>query len=240
MLSVENLEKRFVAHCLNGKEIVGFNRVSFRVPAGRALGLSGPSGTGKSSVLKCIYRTYLASAGTIAYESAACGRVDLAALAEKEVLALRRAELSYVTQFLSVLPRVPALDVVAEPLAAAGVPRPEARDSARRLLQRLRIDARLHDAFPCTFSGGEKQRVNLARAVIRPSRLLLLDEPTASLDPESMQVVLDLLSEMKGRGTTMVAIFHDRSIMDRLMDDVYTMPEKETRPCKTPAPHSPA
>jgi alpha-D-ribose 1-methylphosphonate 5-triphosphate synthase subunit PhnL len=230
MLTVENLEKRFVSHFLKGKEIIGFRPISFKVATGRALGLSGPSGYGKSSVLKCIYRTYLASSGMIAYESAACGRVDLTTLPENEVLRLRATEIGYVTQFLSVLPRVPALDVVAEPLVAVGVPLPAARETARRLLQRLRIDVGLHDAFPCTFSGGEKQRVNLARAVIRPSRLLLLDEPTASLDPEAMQVVLDLLSEMKAEGTTMVAIFHDRSIMDRLMDDIYTMPEKETHP----------
>jgi alpha-D-ribose 1-methylphosphonate 5-triphosphate synthase subunit PhnL len=228
MLSVENLEKRFVSHFLDGKEILGFSRVSFRVPAGRALGLSGPSGYGKSSVLKCIYRTYLASSGAIVYESAARGPVDLTALPENEILKLRRSEMGYVTQFLSVLPRVPALDVVAEPLVAAGAPRPEARAKARRLLQRLRIDSRLHDAFPCTFSGGEKQRVNLARAVIRPSRLLLLDEPTASLDPGAMHVALELLAEMKAQGTTMVAVFHDRSIMDRLMDDIYFMPEKES------------
>jgi alpha-D-ribose 1-methylphosphonate 5-triphosphate synthase subunit PhnL len=228
MLTVQNLEKRFVSHFLNGKEIIGFPRVSFRVQAGDALGLSGPSGYGKSSVLKCIYRTYLASSGSITYDSAAGGPVDLTALSENEILKLRRTELGYVTQFLSVLPRVPAMDVVAEPLVAAGASREEARRSARGLLQRLRIDPRLHDAYPCTFSGGEKQRVNLARAVIRPPRLLLLDEPTASLDPEAMQVVLDLLSEMKANGTTMVAIFHDRSIMDRLMDDIYGMPEKET------------
>jgi alpha-D-ribose 1-methylphosphonate 5-triphosphate synthase subunit PhnL len=228
MLTVDHLQKRFVSHFLNGKEIVGFPPVSFRVEGGKALGLSGPSGTGKSSVLKCIYRTYLASSGTITYDSTTCGRVDLTVLPENEILNLRRTEMGYVTQFLSVLPRVPALDVVAEPLLVAGVPQTEAREKARRLLQRLRIDSRLHDAFPCTFSGGEKQRVNLARAVIRPSRLLLLDEPTASLDPKAMQVVLDLLAERKTQGTTMIAIFHDRSIMDRLMDDIYAMPEKET------------
>jgi len=109
----------------------------------------------------------------------------------------------------------------------AGMPRAEARVRAGALLERLKIDARLHDAYPATFSGGEKQRVNLARAVIRPPRLLLLDEPTASLDAEAMQVVLELLLEMKHRGTTMIAIFHDRSIMNRLMDDIYAMPEKE-------------
>jgi alpha-D-ribose 1-methylphosphonate 5-triphosphate synthase subunit PhnL len=229
MLRVENLEKQFVSHVLNGKKIVGFRRVSFHVPAGRALGLSGPSGYGKSSVLKCIYRTYLPSRGSIGYASEAFGPVDLGALPENEILALRRRELGYVTQFLSVLPRVPAVDVVAEPLVEAGTPRPKARESARQLLQRLKIDPALHDAYPSTFSGGEKQRVNLARAVIRPPRLLLLDEPTASLDADAMQVVLDLLSEMKARGTTMVAVFHDRSIMDRLMDDVFRMPDKAPR-----------
>ena len=226
MLTVDHLEKRFVSHIL-GKDILGFGRVSFRVSAGTALGLAGPSGTGKSSVLKCIYRTYLASAGSITYASEAYGRVDLAQLPENELLALRRSELAYVTQFLAVLPRVSALDVVAEPLASSGVAPGEARSRARALLNRLRIDSALHDAFPCTFSGGEKQRVNLARAVIRPARLMLLDEPTASLDPVSLTVVLDILMEMKAAGTTMIAVFHDRSVMDRLVDDVYRMPAKD-------------
>lgn len=227
MLNVIDLEKRFTSHVLDGKEIVGFNRISFRVEAGSALGLAGPSGQGKSSVLKCIYRTYSASSGRILFDSESYGRVDLTSLAENEVLHLRRAEMGYVTQFLSVLPRVPAIDVVAEPLVLSGVSREEARERARSLLDRLRIERGLHDAFPCTFSGGEKQRVNLARAVIRPARLLLLDEPTASLDPDSIHVVLDLLSEIKTGGTTLVAIFHDRSIMDSLVDDIYRMPAKE-------------
>lgn len=227
MLTVDNLVKSFISYVLGGKEIVGFNRISFRVPAGKALGLAGPSGSGKSSVLKCIYRTYLASAGSILFDSEAYGRIDLASLPENEILHLRRTEMGYVTQFLSVLPRVPALDVVAEPLLISGVSREQARATARGLLNRLRIEPRLHDAYPCTFSGGEKQRVNLARAVIRPARLLLLDEPTASLDTGSIRVVLDLLSEIKAGGTTMIAIFHDRSIMDSLMDDVYCMPTKE-------------
>jgi alpha-D-ribose 1-methylphosphonate 5-triphosphate synthase subunit PhnL len=226
MLQVQRLEKRFVSHAL-GKEILGFPTVSFSVPCGGALGLAGPSGHGKSSVLKCIYRSYRASSGRILYDSGMFGPVDLTALSENEVLALRRHEVGYVTQFLSVLPRVAAMDVVAEPLLADGLPRAEARDRACALLRRLNIDDRLHEAYPATFSGGEKQRVNLARAVIRPCRLLLLDEPTASLDPASLEVVLDLLLDLKARGTTMIAIFHDRSIMDRLMDDIYRMPERE-------------
>lgn len=227
MLTVEKLEKRFVSHVLGEKEIIGFRPVSFTVPAGTALGLTGPSGFGKSSVLKCIYRTYLASSGKITYASEAFGRVQLTDLPENQVLSLRRREMGYVTQFLSVVPRVPVIDVVAEPLVDAGVGRSEARARAGDLLQRLRIDERLHDAYPATFSGGEKQRVNLARAVIHPPRLLMLDEPTASLDATAMQVVLDLLMAMKQKGTTMIAIFHDQSLMDRLMDNVFHMPEKE-------------
>lgn len=227
MLAVNNLEKRFISHVLNGKEIIGFRSISFKVPAGKALSLSGPSGHGKSSVLKCIYRTYLASSGQILFDSEIFGPVDLGALSENEILTLRRKELGYVTQFLSVLPRVPALDVVAEPLVEAGVPRHEARLRAHDLLLRLKIDSRLHDAYPVTFSGGEKQRVNLARAVIRPPRLLLLDEPIASLDAAVIQVVLDLLAEIKNRGTTMIAVFHDQSIMNRLMDEIYRMPKKK-------------
>ncbi len=231
MLRVENLEKQFISHILGGKRIVGFRPISFQVTAGKALGLAGASGLGKSSVLKCIYRTYRAGGGRILFDSEAFGRIDLARLPENQVLALRQAEIGYVTQFLSVLPRVPAVAVVAEPLVTAGVAPAEAQRQARRLLTRLGIDVRLHDAFPSTFSGGEKQRVNLARAVIRPSRLMLLDEPTASLDPQSMEVVLEILSEIKARGSTLIAIFHDRSVMERLMDDVFQMPPKEQAPC---------
>jgi alpha-D-ribose 1-methylphosphonate 5-triphosphate synthase subunit PhnL len=228
LLAVENLEKRFISHVLGGKPIIGFRKISFTVPRGTALGLAGPSGHGKSSVLKCIYRTYGASSGQILYDSKTFGPVQLTDLPENQVLALRRDEIGYVTQFLSVLPRVSTRDVVAEPLVNAGMPEADARKQAGTLLHRLRIDPELHDAYPATFSGGEKQRVNLARAIIHPPRLLLLDEPTASLDVDALAIVLQLLSELKNRGTTMIAIFHDKSIMDRLMDTTFTMPEKET------------
>jgi alpha-D-ribose 1-methylphosphonate 5-triphosphate synthase subunit PhnL len=227
MLSVNNLEKKFTAHILDGKQIIGFAPVSFHVAAGRALGLCGPSGYGKSSVLKCIYRTYRASAGTIIYDSSRTGQVDLTSLPDNEMLRLRRGEIGYVTQFLSVLPRVTATDVVAEPLVAAGQSRNQAREHARDLLNRLRIPARLHEAFPCTFSGGEKQRVNLARAVSRPLRLLLLDEPTASLDLAAMKIVLEILCEMKTAGTTMIAVFHNLATMQALVDDIFHMPFKD-------------
>jgi alpha-D-ribose 1-methylphosphonate 5-triphosphate synthase subunit PhnL len=236
MLSVNHLSKMFVAHILDGREITGFAPICFEVAAGRALGLSGPSGSGKSSVLKCIYRTYRASTGTITYHSARIGRVDLTALGENEMLQLRRSEIGYVTQFLSVLPRMTALDVVAEPLLAGGMPRDRARRRAKDLLSRLGISQGLHEAFPCTFSGGEQQRVNLARAVVRPLRLLLLDEPTASLDRSAMQVVLEILTELKAAGTTMIAVFHDHATMAALVDDVFHLPPKDNEPCPSTAP----
>ena len=230
MLTVQGLHKIFTSHILNGKKITGFSQISFHVPKGTALGLSAPSGYGKSSVLKCIYRSYLPSAGHIFYESDPLGRVDLATAQENTILRLRQGEMGYVTQFLSVLPRISAVDVVAEPLMVHGEAPSDARQKAAVLLKRLRIDEHLFEAFPSTFSGGEKQRVNIARAVIRPPKLLLLDEPTASLDPVSMEIVLNILSELKSEGTTMVTVFHDRTVMERLTDGIYTMPEKKEPP----------
>ena len=231
MITIENLEKHFISHMLGAKTIVGFNRLSLHVAAGTAVGLNGPSGTGKSSVLKCIYRTYKANAGSITYHSASQGTVDLTQLDEYKILALRQKEIGYIPQFLSVLPRVAAIDIVAEPLFSYGEEKTRARQTAAMLLARLRIPPRLHDAYPCTFSGGEKQRVNFARAVIRPTRLLLLDEPTASLDRDSAHIVFDILSEMKANGTTMIGIFHDLSVVGTLLDDVFQMPVKEAHPC---------
>ncbi len=230
LLQVENLSKEFVCHMQGGKRILGFRGVSFAVREGSALAITGPSGAGKSSVLKCIYRSYLPGAGRIRYRSATAGEVDLARLAESELLRLRGRELGYVAQFLNVLPRVAAVDVVAEPLVAAGEPPEEARRRSRDLLERLGIGRALWEAFPATFSGGEKQRVNLARAVIRPPRLLLLDEPTAALDRGAMGVVLALLREIQRRGTTLIAVFHEGSPLEALMEDRYRMPAKEPEP----------
>lgn len=220
MLRVENLGKTFVLHVLGGNRIEAFRNVSFQVEAGRFLGISGPSGSGKSSILKCINRTYLATAGTMVYESGG-GPVDLATAAEHRILALRRCEIAYVPQFLKVLPRVAALDVVAEPLCAQGVAGESARRLARSLLRRLHIPDRLHDAYPSLFSGGEQQRINIARAVIRRPRLLLLDEPTAALDKESERRIMSILRELKTQGTAMIGIFHDPAVMASISDRIY-------------------
>ena len=221
MLRVEGLRKHFRVHTLGGKIIEAFRDVSFEVDPGCILGIAGPSGAGKSSLLKCIYRTYLASGGHIDYQSRLLGTVDMVRLCEHDVLRLRQREIGYVTQFLNVLPRIPAVDVVAEPLVGNGTTWEQARTKARRLLNRLQISPSLWDAYPVTFSGGEKQRINLARAVIARPRLLMLDEPTASLDPEAMVIALEVLAELKTQGTTMIVIWHDPERLASLADEIY-------------------
>ncbi len=230
MLTVQHLSKTFTIHQLDGKHIEGVSPVSFSVPEGGSLALSGPSGTGKSSILKCLYRTYLPTTGSIEYESETAGVLDLATLPEHAMVHLRNAEIGYVTQFLRVIPRVPATGVVAEPLLRRGVPETEALEQAAVLLRRLRIPEELLDAYPVTFSGGEQQRVNIARAMIARPRLLLLDEPTASLDKASISIVIDLLRELQAQGTTMVMIFHDPDIMNALAGQVLSVTPREEIP----------
>ncbi len=222
MITVENLSKTFTLHILGDKKIEACRDVSFHVPPGGFLGLAGPSGAGKSTVLKCLYRTYLAGSGAIHYQSATHGLVDLARLPDRAVIDIRHREMGYVSQFLKVIPRVSALDVVMEPIVSRnGVTREVARRRAIELLERLRIPTRLFDAYPATFSGGEQQRVNIARAVSWRPRMLLLDEPTASLDRDSVDIVLALLKELRERGTTMIGIFHDPTLLQEVTDTVY-------------------
>ncbi len=222
MIRVEKLAKNFTLHILGNKEIEACHDVSFQVPPGGFLGLAGPSGAGKSTVLKCLYRTYLATSGAIHYHSTSFGSVDLATLPERAVIDIRHKEMGYVAQFLKVIPRVSALDVVMEPiLSRNGVTKEVARARAIDLLERLRIPPRLFDAYPATFSGGEQQRINIARAISWKPRLLLLDEPTASLDRDSVAVVLELLQELRREGTTMIGIFHDPELLQRVTDAVY-------------------
>jgi len=221
LLKLENVTKTFALHAFGRKVVKGFQEVSFTVGEGEALGLSGPSGSGKSSVLKCIYRTYLPTDGNIRFCSERYGQVDFAFLSERIIHSIRKAEIGYVSQFLRVIPRVPAVDVVAEPLIRRGIPYGEAKRRSSDLLERLRIPTHLHDAYPSTFSGGEQQRINVARAVIWKPRLLLLDEPTASLDGHSVSIVMDILGELKREGASMIGIFHDQALMNTLVERVY-------------------
>lgn len=221
LLKVDNLSKVFNIHIIGDKVIEGCNDISFVVERGEFLGISGPSGAGKSTILKCIYRTYLPTDGDIWYDSVLYGQVNLAAIADHMVIGLRHKEIGYVSQFLKVIPRVSAIDIVAEPLLLKNGASPEeAKTKAGGLLERLNIPKKLFDAYPVTFSGGEQQRVNIARAIIWKPRLLLLDEPIASLDKGSAAIVVDLLKELRGEGTSMIGIFHDNELMQSITNRI--------------------
>ncbi|MEO1432705.1 MAG: phosphonate C-P lyase system protein PhnL [Cyanobacteria bacterium J06633_8] len=230
ILQVRELTKNFTLHEQN-KVLPGVNRISFTVKSGQLTALTGPSGAGKSSLLKCIYRTYLSDSGEISYRTATGNWLDLANASEYEILNLRRKEISFVTQFLHCLPRQTTLDVVAKPLFDLGCEdsilreryRTEARDKAAMLLQKMQVPERLWKISPATFSGGEKQRVNLARGMVLRPRLLLLDEPTASLDADTSQLVIELIQSVKQAGTGILAIFHDPELISTLGDDIVTV-----------------
>jgi alpha-D-ribose 1-methylphosphonate 5-triphosphate synthase subunit PhnL len=219
VLHVEGYGKHFLLHEQH-KRIPSSHDVSFGVYAGQLTALIGPTGAGKSSVLKGIYRTYLPSAGRILYRDRLGHEIDLARASEHQMLELRRREIGFVTQFLHCLPRQATLDVVAQPLMALGVAREEARQRAAELLLAMNLPERLWSVSPATFSGGERQRVNLARGLITKPRLLLLDEPTASLDPQTTEKVIGLIEALKAEGTAMLAIFHHPDITRRLADHV--------------------
>jgi alpha-D-ribose 1-methylphosphonate 5-triphosphate synthase subunit PhnL len=219
ILKVERLSKHFLLH-MRGVRVPSCDGVNLEVHSGRLTALTGPTGSGKSSVLKCIYRTYLPSAGQILFRNGNEDIVDMASASEHTVLELRRRDIAFVTQFLHCLPRKSALDVVAAPLYDQGVSQKRGRDCAAELLSRLSVPERLWDLPPATFSGGEKQRVNLARGLIARPRLLLLDEPTASLDPLTSERVVQLINHMKSEGMAMLAIFHHPELVAKLADNV--------------------
>jgi len=218
-LAFENVAKSFTMHLRGGAVIPVVAGVSFAVAPGECVVLGGRSGIGKSSLLKMAYGSYACDRGRILV-AAGGETVDVAAAPPRLVLRLRRDVLGYVSQFLRVVPRVSALDVVAEPLSRAGVPRDEARERAAHLLSRLNLPRRLFDLPPATFSGGEQQRVNIARGFITPHTILLLDEPTASLDAENRDVVAAMVAEKKGEGVAVLGIFHDAAMREAVADRV--------------------
>lgn len=219
ILTIEDYAKTFHLHERN-KRIPSASHISLSVYPGRLTALTGPTGAGKSSVLKGVYRTYLPSAGRILFRSKSGFTVDMARAGDHQVLELRKQEIGFVTQFLHCLPRKPAIDVVAEPLVARGVSGNEACARAERILEQLAVPRRLWNVPPSTFSGGEKQRVNLARGLVARPRLLLLDEPTASLDPITAERVIEQILALKDAGVGMLAIFHHPDLVRRLADDV--------------------
>lgn len=216
LLRVENLSKRFCLHLLGRLSVEALGGLSFQLREGDFGVLRGPSGAGKSTVLKCIYGTYLPSAGIVSYRRADGTRIDLARCPEQEILRLRRQEIGYVSQFLRCAPRIPAEAIVAAPRMGMGDPAPDALNTARSLLRRLGVPERLWRAYPASFSGGEQQRVNLARALILRPRLLLLDEPTASLDAGATEHFLEVLDGARIGGTTCLGVFHDSKMIHRL------------------------
>jgi alpha-D-ribose 1-methylphosphonate 5-triphosphate synthase subunit PhnL len=217
-LKVENLAKSFTLHNRGGVRVLGFENINFSLQKGQLLAFSGPSGAGKSSILKTIFRTYLADCGRVLFSRSDNSKVELTSCTESKILDLRRREIGFVTQFLKILPRISALDAVAHPLIEIGTAEEEAKIQAREMLTRLGIREELFELSPLTFSGGEQQRVNIARGIIAPKELILLDEPTASLDQKSSSVVLELLGDLKKRGIAMIAIFHDQRKIDQVAD----------------------
>lgn len=217
VLDVAGLTKRFQLH-ERGCWVPGPEGVCLQVRAGELTALTGPSGAGKSSILKCVWRTYRPTDGSMRFQPRGGPPIDLARAADHEVLALRRGELGFVTQFLQCLPRQATVDVVAQPLVESGVDPVRAQARARDVLAALGLPERLWSISPYTFSGGEKQRVNLARGLVRPPRLLLLDEPTASLDHASRERAVALIEALKRGGAGVLAIFHDDALAARLAE----------------------
>ena len=219
VLELAAVSKTFRMHLQGGIRLPVVSGVAFDVKAGECAVLAGPSGAGKSSILKMIFGTYRCDSGSIVVRHGG-DAVDVATAEPRQILQLRRNALGYVSQFLRAVPWVAAIDVVAEPLVIAGVVRTEARQKAAELLSRLNIPERLWPLPPATFSGGEQQRVNIARGFVSGLPLLLLDEPTASLDAGNRAVVVDLVSEKKRSGTAVVAIVHDEDVRRAIADIV--------------------
>jgi len=242
-LGVRGVHKRFTLHLRGGTQLAVLNDVSLDVRSGECVALVGPSGQGKSTLVKCLYGSYGIDEGTALLQTE-LGEIDLARATPQQVRALRRRDIGYVSQFLRALPRVAAQDVVAERLLDTqggmadedegedGLRVAAAREAACALLRRLNLPPALWSLPPATFSGGEQQRVNIARGFIVPARLLLLDEPTASLDAANRRVVTQLIDEAKRAGSAIVGIFHDEEVRDAVATRCVSL-ARETVPCPT-------
>ncbi|MHA7969294.1 phosphonate C-P lyase system protein PhnL [Rhizobium sp. CAU 1783] len=228
-LVVSEVSKSFTMHLRDGLRLPVVANVSFSVASGECVVLGGPSGIGKSSILKMLYGNYAVDSGQILIDHQ--GRIiDIASADPRSVLDVRRTTLGYVSQFLRTVPRVATIDVVAEPLVARGVAAEEARARAAELLAKLNLPRDLWQLPPATFSGGEQQRVNIARGFITDHRVLLLDEPTASLDAANRAVVVEMIRAKKAAGIALLGIFHDEevreAVADRILDVSQFSPRK--------------
>lgn len=223
LLKVENLKKTFIMHQSSEKQIVGCNGINFSLNEGEFVGITGKSGAGKSTILKSIYRTYTPSDGSIHYQSEQYGLIDLVKATDREMLAIRKNEVGYVSQFLNVMPRVTAREVVMNAIIEMGEAEEVAREQVKEILAHFKLPIQLWDSYPRTFSGGEKLRLNLAQAMVKRPKLLLLDEPTASLDDTSKIAVKDMILQLKNGGTSMIGIFHDLEFMETVVDQQYNL-----------------
>ncbi|TDK35516.1 phosphonate C-P lyase system protein PhnL [Rhizobium deserti] len=228
-LVVSEVFKSFTMHLRDGIKLPVINDVNFSVAGGECVVLGGPSGIGKSSILKMLYGNYAVDAGQILVNHQD-RIVDIARADPRTIIDVRRHTMGYVSQFLRTVPRVPAVDVVAEPLFARGVDAAEAREKASDLLAKLNLPRELWSLPPATFSGGEQQRVNIARGFITSHRILLLDEPTASLDAVNRRVVVEMIAAKKSDGVALLGIFHDEevreAVADRILDVLEFSPRK--------------
>ena len=222
MIDIRGLCKTFTLHNQHGTVLPVLDGVNLSVDAGECVVLAGESGAGKSTLIRSIYANYRAQAGEIRVRHNG-GWVDMAAAAPRELLDVRRRTMGYVSQFLRVIPRVPAIDIVAEPLLARGVDPFAAHERARGLLERLNIPEKLWELPPATFSGGEQQRINIARSFAAEQPILLLDEPTAALDAGNRWAVVELIREAGERGCAIVGIFHDEEVRDAVASRLFTV-----------------
>lgn len=227
VLRTEGLGKAFTLHLQGGTHIPVLGGVDLTVHAGECVALWGPSGAGKSTLMRCLYGNYGAGSGRIVLRHRGQD-LDLATADPRAVIEARRETLGYVSQFLRVIPRVATRDIVAEPLIARGVPRNEALARATALLHRLNLPERLHSLPPATFSGGEQQRVNLARGFAPGYPVLLLDEPTASLDAANRAIVIALIREAKAAGAAIIGIVHDAEVREAVADRLFdVLPQQD-------------
>lgn len=226
-IRIRQLAKAFTLHNQGGVTLPVLRRLRLRVDAGECVVLTDPSGSGKSTLLRAIYGNYKPQAGEILVRHGD-RMVDVVSAEPRQIMDLRRRTMGYVSQFLRVIPRIPAIAVVAEPLRTLGVGKVEALERARAMLGRLKIPERLWELSPVTFSGGEQQRVNVARGFIAGHPILLLDEPTASLDAASRAIVVQLIREARETGAALLGTFHDADVRDMVATRVVSLAEAET------------
>jgi alpha-D-ribose 1-methylphosphonate 5-triphosphate synthase subunit PhnL len=222
LLQINNLGKSFIIHDLK-KNIRACHDVSINLDHGEFVGITGKSGSGKSTILKMIYRTYLPETGEVYYDSSEFGWINLSTANEQQIIYLRKKEIGYVSQFLNIIPRTTARSIIEQAALDIGWSQEKAYNEAILMLKHFELDKELWDSYINTFSGGEKLRLNIARAMVTRPRLLLLDEPTASLDSHSKNKVRQLIEKLKNEGTTMLGIFHDIEFMEGLCDKEYSM-----------------